>query len=59
MYSLRRDRPVDLVSMRQHYGLLGALFDAEYGSATYAPAAVPAILEIRVSTTGLLVREVK
>jgi hypothetical protein len=32
--------------------------DAEYGSATFIAADRPALFEVRVSTTGLLIREV-
>jgi len=35
---------------------LGEFFDAEYGSATFAPMAEPGELELKVSTTGLLLR---
>jgi hypothetical protein len=59
VHSLRQDKPVDLFRMRQRYALLGALFDAEYGSATFVPVTQPAELELRVSTTGLLMREAK
>jgi hypothetical protein len=57
LHSLRLHKPVDLVGMRQRHALLGALFDAEYGSATFAPVTKPAELELRLSTTGLLIRE--
>jgi len=43
--------------LRQRYAVLSALFDAEYGSATFVPVTRPALLEIRLSTSGLLVRE--
>jgi hypothetical protein len=59
VYSLRRDRPIDLVSLRQRHALLGSFFDTEYGSATYVPATGGQVLEVRVSTTGLLMREAK
>jgi len=59
VHSLRQERPVDLFRMRQRYEFLGALFDAEYGSATFVPVTRPAELELRVSTTGLLMREAK
>ena len=36
---------------------LALLLDVEYGSATFAAVAQPAELELRVSTTGLLLRE--
>ena len=58
VHSLARDRPVDLFSLRQRYAFLGMLLDAEYGSATFARVSGPAELEVRVSTTGLLLREV-
>lgn len=58
VYSLAQDRPVDLFSLRQRYTLLEALLDAEYGSATFVQVTRPTELEVRVSTTGLLMREV-
>ena len=59
VHSLRQDRPVDLFRMRQRYDFMSALYDAEYGSATFVPVTRPAELELRISTTGLLMREVK
>jgi hypothetical protein len=38
--------------------MLAPLLDVEYGSATFVHADRPALFEIRVSTTGLLIREV-
>jgi hypothetical protein len=57
IYSLGQDRPVDLFGLRQRYAFLALLLDAEYGSATFVPVTQPAELELRVSTTGLLIRE--
>ncbi len=57
VHALRQERPVDLFSMRQRYALLGSLFDAEYGSASFIAVTRPAEFELRVSTTGLLIRE--
>ncbi|MEW6688209.1 MAG: hypothetical protein AB1452_03850 [Pseudomonadota bacterium] len=48
---------MDLFALRRRYAFLEALLDAEYGSATFVPVAGPAELELRVSTTGLLLRE--
>lgn len=59
VHSLRQERPLDLVALRQRYAFLSALFDAEYGSATFLSAGRPAELELRVSTTGLLMRDAK
>ena len=57
VYSLARDRPVDLFGLRRRYAFLAPLLDAEYGSATFVPVTGPAELELRVSTTGLLMRQ--
>lgn len=57
IYSLAPERVVDIFDLRQRYAFLTPLLDAEYGSATFVPVKRPAEFEIRVSTTGLLVRE--
>jgi hypothetical protein len=57
VYSLGQDRPVDLFGLRRRYAFLSVLLDAEYGSATFTPVTQPAELELRVSTTGLLMRD--
>jgi len=59
VHSLAEDKPVDLFGLRRRYTFLGPLFDAEYGSGTYVPVTRPATFEVRVSTTGLLIREVE
>lgn len=56
VHSLKSEKPVDLFELVQRYAFLGALVDAEYGSATYIEVDEPARFEVRVSTTGLLVR---
>lgn len=58
VHSLAAEKPVDLYDLLERYSLLRLLVDAEYGSATYLDVTKPARLEVRVSTTGLLVREV-
>lgn len=57
VHALGPDRTVDLFDLRQRYQILEPLLDAEYGSATFVPVSRPANLELRVSTTGLLMRE--
>ncbi len=59
VFPLGRDKPLDLFDLRQRYTFLAPLLDTEYGSASYVSAARPAEIELRVSTTGLLMREVK
>jgi hypothetical protein len=50
---------LDLFALRKRSGWLGPLYDAEYGSASFVPVDRPMELEVRVSTTGLLLREAK
>jgi hypothetical protein len=57
IYLLREERPVELFGLRQRYAFLAPLYDAEYGSATFVQVKEPKELEVRVSTSGLLVRE--
>jgi hypothetical protein len=56
VYQLSEGRPIDLFSLRRRYNLLSALFDAECGSATFVPVTKAVDLELRVSTSGLLIR---
>ena len=58
VYSLGAERSVDLFEIRQGNAFLAPLLDADYGSATFVPVTRPAEWELRVSTTGLLMREV-
>jgi hypothetical protein len=56
VFSLGVDKPVDLFDLRTRFSLLRFLVDAEYGSASFVVADEPASFEVRVSTTGLLIR---
>ena len=58
VFSLGRSKPFDLFNLRTRYSFLKPLVDAQYGSATFIPAKDVTEWEIRVSTTGLLVRKV-
>jgi hypothetical protein len=55
LYAIGTPALIDLVAVGRRVPL-GLFFDAEYGSATYVPVAGPADLELKVSTTGLLLR---
>jgi len=59
VFSLSREKPVDLFHLRQKYFLLSPLLDAQYGSGTFVAADNPVEIEIRVSTSGLLIRPSK
>lgn len=56
VYSLGRDHAVDLFGLRKRLPFLSPLVDAAYGSGTYVPVSDTATLEVRVSTSGLLIR---
>lgn len=57
VHSLKAAKPADLFDLAGRYGFLNLLVDAEYGSATYTEVERPARFEVRVSTSGLLIRE--
>lgn len=59
VYSLGHSRDVDLFDLRSRYAFLAPLLDAEYGSATFVPVTARSELELRVSTSGLLIRPVE
>ena len=52
-------KPFDAYDLAHRYWILRPLMDAQYGSATFIGATAPATYEVRVSTTGLLVRPVQ
>jgi len=56
-YSLAKGKPVDVFFLARR-SLLGALVDAQYGSAAFVAGNTPAEYDVRVSTTGLLMRPV-
>jgi hypothetical protein len=56
VFLLSKSKPIDMFSLRERYSLLSPLLDAEYGSATFIPSKESMEVEVRVSTTGLLVR---
>jgi hypothetical protein len=58
VFLLSPDKPLNMFTLRQRYSILSSFLDAEYGSAAFINSYKPAKFEIRVSTTGLLIREV-
>jgi len=57
LFSLKIKKPVDLYSMVEEHRWLNPLVDTSYGSATFADIGEPGIWELRVSTSGLLLRK--
>lgn len=58
VYGVGAERPVDVFTLRQRYTALAPLVDAEYGSGTFVTVDRPERLEVRVSTSGLLIRRI-
>jgi hypothetical protein len=58
IFPLGEERVVNLFGLRRRYTALAPLLDAEYGSGTFVPVNRAATFEVRISTTGLLIREV-
>ena len=64
VYSLARDKPFNTFDLARRYWVLRPFVDAQYGSATFINATAASrpedarsvTYEVRVSTTGLLVR---
>jgi hypothetical protein len=59
IYALGAEKPIDLFNWARREQWLAPLVDAEYGSATFIDVTGSAIYEVRVSTTGLLIRKVE
>ncbi len=57
VYSLSKDKPVDMFDLRRRFALLNPLLDAEYGSATFINTNSVEEFRVLVSTTGLLIRK--
>jgi len=57
VHALGAHKPIDLFNLRRRYTFLAPLLDAEYGSALFVPGTEPAELDVRFSTTGVLIRE--
>lgn len=58
VYSLSRDKPLNMFDLRRRFAVLGHLLDAEYGSATFINSNKTEEFNIMVSTSGLLIRKV-
>jgi len=57
VYTLSKDKPMDLFHLRRRFEVLKPLVDAEYGSATFINSNSAEEFSIMVSTTGLLIRK--
>ena len=59
VFLLSPNKPLNMFTLRQRYSILSSLLDVEYGSAAFINSYKTAKFEIRVSTTGLLIREIE
>ena len=57
-FIISQNKVVNMFNLRQRNALLSPLLDAEYGSAAFIHPGKFSKFEIRVSTTGLLIREI-
>ncbi len=57
LYSLKMNKPVDLYTLVEENQWLNPLVDTSYGSATFLDVTEPGRWELRVSTSGLLIRK--
>ncbi|KPJ94354.1 MAG: hypothetical protein AMS18_03820 [Gemmatimonas sp. SG8_17] len=57
LFALSRAKPLDIFHLRRRSPLLAPLVDAEYGSGTFIATDDQAEFEVRVSTSGLLIRK--
>jgi hypothetical protein len=58
VFSLAKEKPVNMFDLRKGYPWFYPVVDAEYGSATFVPVNRTARFQLSVSTSGLLIREV-
>lgn len=58
VYPLHAEGAVDLFELVQRFPFLTSMVDATYGSGTFTPIGSGGTFEIRVSTSGLLVRAI-
>jgi hypothetical protein len=58
VHPLADESRVSLLRLRQHFEWLSPVIDARYGSAAFTPANRAAELELLVSASGLLMREI-
>ncbi|OGW34982.1 MAG: hypothetical protein A2X58_10455 [Nitrospirae bacterium GWC2_56_14] len=57
VYSLSKDKRLDMFELRRRFTFLNPLLDAEYGSATFINTNSAEEFKVLVSTTGLLIRK--
>jgi hypothetical protein len=56
VYPLKAEKPLDLFTLRQKWAFLEPVVDTDFGSGTFQDVDTPAMFEVRVSTSGLLIR---
>ena len=56
VFQLRPERSVDLYAIAERFPFLSPLIDTQYGSGTFVPLGDGGSFEVRVSTSGLLIR---
>ncbi len=57
VYTISKDKPLDMFYLRRTFEILGPLVDVDYGSATFVDLSRAEEFKIMVSTSGLLIRK--
>ena len=57
IFSLKTKKAVDIYALAEEQQWMNPLIDTSYGSATFIDVSQPAVWELRVTTSGLLVRK--
>lgn len=57
VYTLSKEKPVNMFELRRRFAALDPFLDAEYGSATFINTNAAEEFKVMVSTTGLLIRK--
>ncbi len=57
VYTLSKEKSLDMFDLRRRFQILNPLLDAEYGSATFINSNSKEEFRVLVSTTGLLIRK--
>ena len=56
LFSLAKEKPMDMYQTIEDFPILRKFFDAEYGSATFVDVTRKQVFELKLSTSGLLLR---
>ena len=59
LFSLKTEKSIDIYALANSQQWLTPLIDTSYGSASFIDVSQPAVWELKVSISGLLIRKLK